>query len=168
MKETRSEVDSSRRIAVIARNLRFAGGLSVGRSIVGTLPQFTPNVRYLMVVPADCGYPKFPDDRRVEVCECPKMSLPQRWLWERRTLRRVISRFDPEWIWTLGNVAVSRPPCKQSLLLHNAHRLCDLSDVVRSSLRERLFKWLSDERLQARARGQSVSKVGLSRRRECT
>ena len=142
-----SDFRSSIRIAVVAHNLRLAGGLSVGQSVVGTLPEIAPMHTYLMIVPEECGYPDFDGVDNVEVQECPKMNLLRRWMWERTVLRQVISEFRPDWIWALGNIAVTPSPCKQSLLLHNAHRVWRIKTPGPISLRSRLFKWVSDRQL---------------------
>lgn len=63
------------RIAIIAHNLRSAGGLSVGQNIVGVLPAIAPVHTFLMIVPQGCGYPDFGGVANVEVLECPKMNL---------------------------------------------------------------------------------------------
>jgi len=132
------------RIVLLAHNLRSAGGLSVGKNIVATLPKIAPMHKYLMVVPEGCGYPGFDGAENVEVMECPPMSLLRRQLWERRTLRRAMSHFKPGWVWALGNEAISRPPCTQSLLFHNPHRIYREESRCGVDWKGRLFKWLSD------------------------
>jgi len=136
------------RVVLYAHNLRSAGGLSIGRNIVSTLPDIAPMHIYLMVVPEECGYPDFHGVENVEVLVCPKMNLLNRQFWERGALRKAISQFNPDWIWAIGNITVTRSPCKQSLLLHNPHRLYRIQTQQRISTRDRLFRWVSDQKLQ--------------------
>ncbi len=136
------------RIAILAHNLRLAGGLLVGRNVVATLPEIAPMHTYLMIVPQGSGYPDFDEVDNVEVLQCPKINLLCRGMWERTVLRRVISEFQPDWIWALGNIAVTPSPCKQSLLLHNSHRVYRIKTPRQIPLRSRLFKWLSDQQLR--------------------
>lgn len=139
---------SSFRIALVAHNLRSAGGLSVGRNVVATLPAIAPLNTYLMIVPEGCGYSGFEGVDNVVVLECPKMNLLRRQVWERMTLRKAISSFQPNWIWALGNIAVTPSPCKQSLLFHNPHRVYEIKTPRPIPLRSRLFKWMSDQKLR--------------------
>lgn len=136
------------RIVLYAHNLRSAGGLSVGRNIVSTLPEIAPMHTYLMVVPEGCGYQDFRGIDNVEVLEFPKMNLLRRQVWERLTLRKAIHDFGPDWIWALGNIAVTPSPCKQSLLYHNPNRVYKIKTPIPIPLRNRLFKWVSDQQLR--------------------
>lgn len=117
------------RIILFAHNLKAAGGLSVGKNLIKTLLEIAPMHEYLVVIPSGVGYPDYTQQSNVEVLECPPMSLVHRFLWERKTLRKTIKLFGPDWIWSLGNVPISNPPCKQSLLFHNPNYV--YPDVVR-------------------------------------
>jgi len=136
------------RIVLVAHNLRSAGGLSVGQNIVGAIPDIAPAHTFLMIVPKGCGYRDFSGVANVEVLECPKMNLLSRCVWERNALRRMISEFRPDWIWAIGNMVVTPSPCKQSLLLHNAHRVCRIKTPRHTPVRSRFFKWISDRELE--------------------
>lgn len=110
-------------IILIAHNLSSAGGLSVGRNIVSTLPEVAPMHTYLMIVPKGCGYPDFNEADNVNVIECPQMHLSTRWWWEKTVMCPAIDEFKPEWIWALGNIGLSKPICPQSVLFHIPHFL---------------------------------------------
>ena len=136
------------RIVLLANNLRTAGGLSVGKNIVVSLPQVASQHQYLMIVPGKCGYPRFNQVEKIKVHECPKMNLLSRWFWERCVLSTAILKFQPDWIWALGNVPLPHPPCRQSLLFHNSHRLYPEVSRIGATALERIFKFISD-RMQA-------------------
>ena len=70
-----SDSCSSFRIAVVAHNLRSAGGLSVGRNIVATLPKIAPMYTYLMIVPEGYFSLDFDGVYSVEVRGYPKVKL---------------------------------------------------------------------------------------------
>ena len=130
------------RIVLLAYNLRVAGGLSVGRSIVFTLPQTAPEHEYLMVVPDGVGYPDFVGQTNVTVVSCLGMGLAQRWWWEHQDLHRSIKDFRPDWIWALGNYGLRHPPCRQSILFHDPHLVYPESHYSFESLGYRLRKRL--------------------------
>lgn len=136
------------KIVVLAHNLCSAGGLSVGKNIIATLPKVAPMHRYLMVIPRGCDYVLCPAPGDITALECPKMNVLRRRLWERVILRRAIEEFAPNWIWALGNIAIERPPCKQSLLLHNPHRVYPVTNAQRIGIYARVFKWVSDRYLR--------------------
>ena len=127
------------KIALVAHNLSVAGGLSVGKNIIKTMPEIAPMHEYLMVVPKGRQYPAFEDHSHIDVLQCPSMPLWKRWYWEKTTLRKRLGQFQPDWIWALGNIAIGYPDCPQSLLLHNPHRVYPAS-LTKSSLYERAFK----------------------------
>ena len=132
------------RIVLYAHNLRSAGGLSVGRNIVSSIPKIAPMHTYYIIVPVGCGYPDFEGNDNIRVLECPKMNLLRRKIWEHTILRKAIYSFKPNWIWALGNTAIVPAPCKQSLLFHNSNRVYRIKTARPISLRSRLFKRLSD------------------------
>jgi glycosyltransferase involved in cell wall biosynthesis len=137
-------------IVLIAHNLRASGGLSVGKGIVSTLPNLAPQHEFLVIVPAGCGYPDHSDKTNVEVLECPQMSLLKRYFWERRTMRPAINDFKSDWIWCLGNIGLSNPGTRQSVLFHQAHSIypsCHhgytlLTSIVKNITRLPAQRWL--------------------------
>jgi glycosyltransferase involved in cell wall biosynthesis len=137
------------RIALLAHNLRSGGGISVGHNILDTMPRVAEGHEYYFTVPAGRGYPEYDDRRNVRVRFCSCGSLSMRALWERTRLRGDLRQFQPNWIWSLGNISFPEPPCRQSLLLQNAHRLYRSLSRIGCSLRGRLFKSLSDWQLDS-------------------
>jgi glycosyltransferase involved in cell wall biosynthesis len=144
------------RIALLAHNLQSAGGLSVGRSIVATLPKIAPMHRYLIVVPAGGEYGAIASTDNVDVRECRPRSLAARTIWELTALRRMLREFQPDWVWALGNRPIVPAPCRQSLLLQNAHRVYQerrnwepVGVVEGGSWTKRALQWASDVELRA-------------------
>ena len=109
------------KIALLAHNLRVAGGLSVGKNIVTALPVIAPMHDYLVIVPADCGYPDFADRDNVTVLPVAEMGPAARMRWEKNELRAALIEFDADWLWALGNFGLANPPCRQSVLFHLSH-----------------------------------------------
>lgn len=108
------------RLAILAHNLRVGGGLVVGRNVVATLPQIAPENRYLMIVPADCGFTRV-ELPNVEWHEVRFGSLLDRYRVERNLLPLLLREFGPDWVWPLGNVPLRRPGCQQALLVMDPH-----------------------------------------------
>lgn len=131
------------RITLISHNLRVAGGKSVGQNIVRSLPDVAPMHDYLMIVPKNCGYPKFNNTKNISVLEFPQMGLIKRWWWEKKVMQSAIESFKPNWIWALGNFGVPFKYCRQSLLFHNPHRVYP-HYLKNKSVRIFLFQYLSD------------------------
>ncbi|MGD9127231.1 MAG: glycosyltransferase family 1 protein [Planctomycetia bacterium] len=132
------------RIILFAHNLKMAGGLSVGKNLIGAMLQVAPMHQYLIVIPAEADYPDYAEQKNVEVLKCPSMSLLKRQIWERGTLRKTISKFAPDWIWALGNIPVPNIPCRQTLLIQNSTFVYSDKEVgVTPSLKTRFRLWQS-------------------------
>jgi len=129
------------KIAVIAHNLHAGGGFTVGNSIISTLLQIAPEHEYLMLVPMSCGYVPAEAPARVKFIEAPCKPLTDRMIWERRHLNQLLTNFRPDWLWGLGNLAYPAVKCRQSILLHNPHRVYYHEGYRRSlSLSRRLIE----------------------------
>ena len=123
------------RIAVIAGNLRVAGGASVGRNIVSTLPTVAPMHDYLFFVPGGVGYATFPDKSNVSVIETDAISTPSVAVDILRRIPVALRAFEPDLVWTLGNLPLRHTPCRQALLVHNPHLFYANSHFIRESWR---------------------------------
>ena len=130
------------RILIIAHNLRFAGGLSVGQNIVKTLPQIAPMHEYLFIVPSGCSYPEFYNKTNVKVVECPQMGLMKRLFWERFSLPNIVKSFHPDWTWCLGNYGLTLSGHRQSILFHDSHLIYPASKFGDVDQWYRFKKWL--------------------------
>jgi len=109
------------RIILLAHNLRVAGGLSVGRNIVATMPEIAPVHEYLMIVPAGLDYDTGKKLSNVRFLEVPAMSLAKRIWFDLVKLPKIVKDFQPDWVWGLGNGGLRNPPCKQAILFHDSH-----------------------------------------------
>lgn len=137
------------RILLLAHNLRVAGGLSVGKNIVSTLPVVAPNHTYLVTAPADMGYGDTTEDENVRTVEVRASTPVARARFELTVMPRLVDEFMPDWIWALGNIPYPRPPCRQSLLMHNPHRLYRCRGAITPPVK-RLREWLLDIALRTR------------------
>lgn len=116
------------RIAILAHNLRVAGGLSVGRNIVASLGNVAPEHEYMLAIPAGAGYEALSLPPRSEFLTFKRKLGPLGTLWfERHTLPKAIRRFGPDVIWGLGNVGIHHPGCHQAILLHNRHYVAPIN-----------------------------------------
>lgn len=126
------------KIVLIAHNLRAAGGLSVGKNIVATLPEVAPMHDYLMVLPEGCGYLNFENNSDVGVVNVPKMGLCKRIIFDSFKLPGLVKNFKPDWIFGLGNCGMRNPPARQAILFHDPHHIYPESHYANES---RLYKW---------------------------
>lgn len=111
------------KIAVIAHNLRTGGGLTVGRNIVSTLLKIAPEHDYLIIVPKECGYIPAEVPTGTNFVEVSYQSMLARLVWEKRHFEKLLNDFSPDWLWGLGNLAYPSVKCRQSILMHNPHRI---------------------------------------------
>lgn len=111
------------RIALLAHNLRVAGGLSVGINVIREVFRLAPQHEYLVFVPYQCDYESkaIPPERLDSVRVVPQFGFGRRGFFECFQLPHDVTAFEPNWILGLGNVGLRRPPCNQALLFHDSH-----------------------------------------------
>jgi glycosyltransferase involved in cell wall biosynthesis len=109
------------RICAVAHNLLYAGGRSVGRNITAVLPKVAPDHTYLMIVPEGRGYEMHEGRENVAVRQVPVMGTMKRAVFDLVSLPKLVSGFEPDWLWVLGNVPLLSTPCPQALLIHDSH-----------------------------------------------
>ncbi len=114
------------KLAILAHNLRSAGGLSVGRNIISSLRRVADQHDYCITLPANVGYESVALPTR---CRAHYLS---RWLgstsqiyFEFFQLRGLIRGFKPDLIWGLGNFVMPRAGCPQALLCHQPYFVYD-------------------------------------------
>jgi len=129
------------RLAILAHNLRVGGGLVVGRNVVATLPQLAPDNRYLIIVPAGCGFTPV-EQPNVEWHEVRFGSLLDRYRVERSLLPLLLREFAPDWVWPLGNVPLRSPGCRQALLVMDPHLFYPRRHYALETTRNRATKHL--------------------------
>jgi len=110
------------RIAIIAYQLRVAGGLSVGRNVVSSLSRVAPQHEYLLIMPADVGYESVEKPPRSECRYFRRRHGAFGQLWfERFAMPKLVRAWRPDLVWGLGNFGLSRPGARQAILFHKAH-----------------------------------------------
>ena len=114
------------RIAVIAYNLRVAGGLSVGRNVVSALGRVADHHEYLMVLPAGVGYEELDKPSRT-TCRYYRRGAGAlgQLLCETFAMPGIVRAFTPDVTWGLGNFGLVRPYAAQAVLLHFPHLVYD-------------------------------------------
>ena len=134
------------RIAVVAHNLRVAGGLSVGKNVVSALGRVADQHEYLMILPAGIGYEELDKPSRAR-CRYYRRSAGTlgQLFYETVVMPRIVRAFAPDVTWGLGSYGLVRPYAAQAILLHLPHLVYDPRSqrrrVWKSSLRLRLLAW---------------------------
>lgn len=136
------------RIAILAHNLRVAGGLSVGKNIVALLPKVGSEHSYLIFVPKGLGYETHVGLGNVTVNEIPIMSFIGRIRFDLFSLPKLIKNFNPDMILGLGNLGLRKPPCKQAILFHKPHLIYSAKYYRREVTIAKLRNWLLKRRLK--------------------
>jgi len=109
------------RIALLAQNINTGAAVS-SQKIFEVLPEVAPMHDYLVVAPTAIGWGARAKDTGIELLEVPVIeSWRRRFFWEPNVMDKHVRHFSPEWIWCLGNVGMYNPPCRQSILLRDAH-----------------------------------------------
>jgi len=138
------------RIAVLAHNLRAAGGLTVGTNVISSLARVGDEHEYLLIVPEGVGYEDVQKPRRSECAYYRRRLSPLGPLWfEHHELPRSVHRFRPNVIWGLGNMGLRSPCAKQAILMHKPHYVYDSGAwKSRESFRFRAVNALGKRRLR--------------------
>jgi glycosyltransferase involved in cell wall biosynthesis len=137
------------RIAILAHNLRAAGGLSVGRNVIASLARVADGHEYLIFLPGGLGY---------ETIEKPsgatchyfgrESGYPGQMWFERVTMPKMIHEFRADVVWGLGNFGLRRPGAKQAILVHKPHYIYGREAQRRELWRYRLVNAMGRRRLQ--------------------
>ena len=125
------------RFLLYCRELRAAGGRSVGVSLLKALAR-TPSVHEVIAV--------VPDDPEYRALEGGAVRLIVRPSWGgahvllgHRQLRQELRRIRPDALFMLGNFGLADPPCPQAVYVHNPFLLYPESPVWRLCPRRELF-----------------------------
>ena len=120
------------RIAILAHNLRVAGGLSVGRNVIAALRHVGDEHEYLLTLPAGVGYE---DQERPTRATCHfyarRFGPAGQALFDLVGAPRRVRRFAPDVVWALGNHGLTRPRAPQALLCHMPHLWYDPQEQPR-------------------------------------
>ena len=137
------------RIAVMAHNLRTAGGLSVGLNVVANLRRLANEHHYIFFLPADVGYEKIdkPTHFECHYYQRTRGALGQLW-YERFTITKKIHEFKPDLVWGLGNFGLNNPGAKQAFLFHKPQFIYDRRHTKVETLGNRLRNYIARRRLK--------------------
>ncbi len=104
------------KIAIVAHNMRVAGGLSVGKNVIAALARVAPEHEYLLVMPDQLGYEQIPKPPHATCLYRRSRAgkAGQLWydLWE---LPRRVRRWRPDIILALGSFGFRKPGAKQAI-----------------------------------------------------
>jgi glycosyltransferase involved in cell wall biosynthesis len=136
------------RIVILAHNLRFAGGRSVGVNVITALARVADEHDYLLFLPRGLGYEALPKPTRSECLFVARKFGPiSQMAFERSELPRRVAEFGPDVVWGLGNFGLPHPPCRQAVLFHKAHFLYPWKNRRGEPLKNRLVNWAIKRRL---------------------
>lgn len=136
------------RIAILAHNLRVAGGLSVGKNIVAILPKVAPQHEYFMIIPSELGYETHGEKENVSVIEIEQMSFLKRIFFDLLVLPKLVKKFNPDVIFGLGNLGIINPPCKQAILVQKSNLMYSAKHYKRELYKYRLKNLLLKQRIK--------------------
>ena len=104
------------RIAVMAYNLRAAGGLSVGKNVVTALARVADHHAYLLLMSGGVGYEEINKPTRCTAhCDHRTHGALGQMLFEMRTVPKLIRAYGPDLSWGLGNFGLRKQPAKQAI-----------------------------------------------------
>jgi glycosyltransferase involved in cell wall biosynthesis len=109
------------KIVIVAHNLRYGGGLSVGKNLINSIITNFPNNQYLLVIPENLGYEQdliHYNNIQLLFFKSSK-NIFNRIYFDRFTLRENINKFKAEFVLCLGNFSVYGIEIPQAVLLHN-------------------------------------------------
>ena len=137
-------------IAILAHNLRVAGGRSVGQNVIAALGRVADQHEYLMFLPAGVGYEELSKPSRavVHYLSFPHGPLSQL-RFERFSLPRLVRAFRPDVVWGLGNFGLGRPAARQAVLIHKPHLIYEKKYQLGQTPWLRLTNWMIRRRLAA-------------------
>ena len=136
------------RVAVLAYQLRVAGGLAVGRNIIAALRRVADRHEFLLILPAGLGYESIEKPSRCEFVYFRRSSgRMKQLLFERWKLPGLLRAWRPDLVWGLGNSGLTRPGAPQAILFHKAHFVYGPEFIRREPLFYRVGNLLAQRRL---------------------
>lgn len=107
------------RVVLLAQGLSVAGGRSVGINIIEALGRLRPNYEYLIIAPAGVGYEDLdlPPISKV-IYHDQKRGKYRRLMFDLFQLPRIVSLFQADVVWGLGNLGLPFRHPFQAILFH--------------------------------------------------
>jgi glycosyltransferase involved in cell wall biosynthesis len=137
------------RIAILAHNLRVAGGYVIGINFIKSLKAAASGHQFLIFVPAGAGYEdiELPNSSRIVVYDKGKTVIP-RMKFDLFELPKLIKGFEPHVILGLGNLGLTVSNCKQAILVHKPHLFYPSKHYRREAYLARFNNWLIKARIK--------------------
>ncbi len=111
------------RVTLLAHNLRVAGGAVVGKNLLKAISKLAPEHQYQISIPDDADYCDIVST--FESCERivfrPRGGPIGRIRYERSHIGGAVRKFKPDVMLGMGGVGMDDPPCRQALLVQDAH-----------------------------------------------
>lgn len=148
------------RIAVLAHNMRAAGGLTVGRNTIAALRRVADEHEYFLALPAGAGYESLELPTRSQVRYFHRAAgargvVKQLWF-DFARLGNIVRAQRPDVVWGLGNFGLRRPGCPQAFVCQDAHFVYDPAKQPR-----RLWSKTADYRVSLWRMRRSLPWTGL-------
>lgn len=110
------------KIVLYAHNLKTGGGISVGKNLILSLANLSPDYKFLIVIPSIKDYENiFHGFDNIEVIHYSHFGFIKRFIFEYISLPKLVKLFNPNLCICLGNIALKRIAAPQILLLHNPY-----------------------------------------------
>ncbi len=140
------------RIVIVAHNLRYGGGLSVGKNLIESITKNFKRNQYLLIVPSNLGYENiFPQEiSNIKILYFnASNNIFKRVIFDFIKMPNEINKFGPSTILCLGNFSVFGVSASQSILLHNPfmcfpfdrfRNVIGLRDLIQVKIQRYIFK----------------------------
>lgn len=132
------------KVLINAINLSSAGGLTVALNFLNSASKKS-NIKFIVIAPKNCGYEGYQDCQNIECILYRKMSSSymRRLYFDFFILKNLVSRINPDAIFTMGNFAVPIKKRKQLLLFMWPYAIYpEAFRLYKVSIRQRLIQYL--------------------------
>lgn len=120
------------RIAILAYNLRVAGGMSVGKNVISSLRRVADEHEYLIIMPAGVGYESLEKPTRTtEFFYARRHGAAGQMMFDFFGIPKLVRQFRPDFVWALGNYGLANPGAPQAILFHQPILLYDPAEQKR-------------------------------------
>ena len=131
------------RILILAHSLIGQGGWVSGGNFIKSLMTAAPQHKYLITVPADCGYGDISLPEGSEFFVCPKRpSFLHRLRLEKKILPGVAKNFKADAVLGLGNHGLIGIGCPQAIWIRNGYLVYPAKHFPKASLKTHIHVYL--------------------------
>jgi glycosyltransferase involved in cell wall biosynthesis len=108
------------KVVINAVSAKLGGAATYVQNLARSLPEAAePADRFVFVVPPGCALESAAPHVRVQCSDAATGSYARRWWWDQVELRRIVSREQPDVLFSSANFAMLNCPCPQALLVRN-------------------------------------------------